>query len=317
MPQRPSVEPPTALLATGVNLANDVATGQLVAALERAGVPSVVLKGPSLREWLYEPDEARLSVDIDLLLAEGDLAAGAGVLAEHGYAHLGPDAVGRDRPSCDVWESRDRAVLVELHVTLAGVGVAPDDAWAVLSSRTEPMTVGGIRVPVLAVPARAMHVALHAAQHGARHAKTLADLERAIDRGPAGAWEEAAALARRLDAVPAFAAGLGLLPAGRALLARLGVQPGGSVTAVLRATSPPPMAEGLEWLATLPGRRARAAFVARHLAPHPGYMRMWLPLARRGRLGLAVAYAWRPVWLALHAGPALLAWRSARRRAAR
>jgi hypothetical protein len=49
--------------------------------------------------------------------------------------------------------------------------------------------------------------------------------------------------------------------------------------------------------------------------PPPAFMRAWSPLARRGALGLALAYAWRPVWLVVHSGAAVRAWRRARRSA--
>jgi hypothetical protein len=53
-------------------------------------------------------------------------------------------------------------------------------------------------------------------------------------------------------------------------------------------------------------------FVARHLVPPAGYMRVWLPIARRNRAGLALAYLYRPLWLAKGLVPALLARRRAR-----
>jgi len=39
-----------------------------VAALRADGVCAIVLKGASIREWLYEEHEERLSGDVDLLV---------------------------------------------------------------------------------------------------------------------------------------------------------------------------------------------------------------------------------------------------------
>ncbi len=65
------------------------------------------------------------------------------------------------------------------------------------------------------------------------------------------------------------------------------------------------------------GRRgvaARVRLMLRKAFPSPQLMRTWKPLARRGRVGLALAYAWRPPWLIWQLGPALRAYLGARRR---
>ena len=49
------------------------------------------------------------------------------------------------------------------------------------------------------------------------------------------------------------------------------------------------------------------------LAPPPTYMRDWTPVGRRGRIGLALAYLYRPLWLAWWAPRGYLAWRRAKR----
>ena len=128
-------------------------------------------------------------------------------------------------------------------------------------------------------------------------------------------WQGAAALATRLDALPAFAAGLRLDPRGDALLEALGIDVEPDAMAALRAETAPPLAQGFGWLAQLPSTGARLRFVARTLVPPRGYMELWWPPARRGGLWLVVAYCRRPFWIAAHLAPAVRAWRRARRSA--
>jgi hypothetical protein len=173
--------------------------------------------------------------------------------------------------------------------------------------------VGGLEVEVLGPAARAMHVALHAAQHGVGRSQGVEDLARALDGLPLALWRSAAELAERLDATAAFAAGLRMLPPGEELRDRLGLPEGTTVEVALRARTAPDLSLGLHRLAATPGLPHKIAFVVRKLVPPPGWMRAWLPLARRGRLGLAAAYAWRPFWLLWRAPAAVLALRKARR----
>jgi hypothetical protein len=141
----------------------------------------------------------------------------------------------------------------------------------------------------------------------------LDDLTRAVERMPPATWEAAAALAERLDATPAFAAGLRLLPAGAELAERLQLSCDISAEVILRAGAAPPMALGFEWLTHVPGIRGKARLVLGKLVPDREFMIAWSSLASRGRAGLLTAYAWRLLWLACHAIPGFRAWRRAHR----
>ena len=56
---------------------------------ERAGVRSILLKGPAVARWLYGPGEPRRYSDIDLLVGEADLAAaGRSARAGSGLRHV-------------------------------------------------------------------------------------------------------------------------------------------------------------------------------------------------------------------------------------
>jgi hypothetical protein len=296
----------------GVNLVNDALTARIVTALRNAGVESVLLKGASVRRWLYGGEERR-SVDIDLLVSGRDRDAADNALSAFGLRYLGQSALGRGRPHERLWEHPETFIILELHESLKGVGVTDERAWEILSGRTAELTLGGTQVAMLDDGARLMHLALHASQHGRQSERTLDDLRRGLSHMPEPLWRDAATLAGRLNALPAFVTGLGLLPEGAELLGRLGVEAEERAEVALRSASAPPAAEGFAWLTALPAR-AKVAFVARALVPPVGFMRVWHPLARRGFAGLVLAYLWRPLWLVWHAPAAVRAWRSASRR---
>jgi hypothetical protein len=204
--------------------------------------------------------------------------------------------------------------VVDLHVTIDGVALAPAAAWAILLEQTERARCRQRRARPRPA-ARALHVALHAAAGGGRE-KPLRDLARAVAQLDDALWSEAAALALRLQATPAFAAGLRRLPEGAALAARLVLDDAAAAATTagrLKAASAPREAITIDHLVSTPGVAAKARIVADRLAPSPSYMRFRSPLARRGRRGLAAAYLWRPVSLAVRAPAAVAAWRRARR----
>jgi putative nucleotidyltransferase-like protein len=295
----------------------DLLTGSVVSSLRRAGIPSILLKGPTVARWLYDEGAVRSYVDTDLLLAPDDLPRAERLLADLGFERDGLGTIPEDWPRhARTWLRPDGA-NVDLHRTLVGVGVDPSELWTVLSAETETMRVGGVDVDVLRPPARALVVALHAAKDGGRIAKVRHDLGHAIERLPLDLWRDTASLAARLHATAGLAAGLRTTPRGAALAAQLQLPSETAMGVALRAHGSPALAVGIDWLFTTSGMRRKALLVARKLVPPPAFLRAWTPLARRGRLGLAVAYLWRPVWVAWQSGPGLWAWWRARREVAR
>ena len=297
------------VLLTVHTLLVDQVTAEVIAALRTRQVDSILLKGPSIAAWLYADDTLRVYADCDLLVAPERLLAAQAVLAELGFRDK---ITPLDHPRLESHEwvrGRDR---VDLHTTLIGIGVLPRVVWGVLSAMTVPRQVAGVEAQVLAPTALALHVVLHAAQHGRDEPKPAEDLSRAIRAVPREQWSEVAALADRLQATDAFGVGLRLLPEGRELASWLELPPTRSADASLRVDSVP-LALAFEHLAMTAGWRARISLVLHELFPTPAFMRWWSPLARRGRLGLATAYCWRPVWLVTQAVPGFLAWRRARR----
>jgi hypothetical protein len=297
-----------------MNLAVDATASEVVGAFREAGVPCIVLKGPALSEWLYGPQSDRISVDVDLLVSDCLLGTAEDALRGLGYLPVVPEPHPSDRRPryARVWQRAGASRNVDLHTTIVGIGVSSEEAWGVLAENTQEVAVGKTCMDVLAPGAQAFHLALHAAKHGVRHARPLRDLERAIGTFLPEAWRDAAALAVRLEAVPAFAAGLSLVPAGEEMTERLGLVRVTSFDAALRKETAPALSLGVAWLVQIPSWRAKAAFVVAKVAPPAAHMRRCHPVARRGRLGLATAYAYRPVWFLLNVRPALAAWRRAK-----
>jgi hypothetical protein len=294
------------LLEAGATIALDSAAVELIELLRERGVRAVVLRGPAIAARLY-PDRTRGYEDIDLLVDPAELGT-----VEEAVRAAGFELAARDTHAAP-WIRRADGVNLDLHTTLVGVGASPELVWRELAGAVDALDLGRGEFDVLQEPALALNIALHAAQHGVEGGKSLEDLARALELFPEQTWLAATALATRLDAIPAFATGLRLLPTGAAQAERLGLPVDHSRELTLRAGSPPPTALGFWRLAETRGFAAKARLLARELAPSPAFMRAMYPVARRGPAGLAAAYLWRPVALAGQVGPGFLAWRRARR----
>jgi Uncharacterised nucleotidyltransferase len=304
----PPEELSPALQAAVVTLRVDSVTAEVVSRLRSAGVQPILLKGPSIAAWLYADDSPpRPYGDTDLLVESGALPSTSRALRAAGF---------REQPAVSsyTWFRRSDGSFVDIHDTLFSAEAPLEEAWRTLSAGTETMSVCGLDVDVLSRPARLLYVALHAAQHESDGFKQpLGDLERALHRVDEKYWHEAAALARRLQAAPTFAAGLRLHPDGADLAVRLDLPHDRPLMLSLREEGGSSLVVTLERLATTPGLGARLRLLARRFAPPPDYMRWRYPrLVGRGRFALALAYAWRPVSVALRLPATIIAWRRAR-----
>lgn len=278
----------------------------------------MVLKGPTFEALLYDASEYRFSRDLDLLVQAEVVPNVEPVLRRLGFE---PFFLPEDEPTgvgthAGAWRRERDESWVDLHHTIAGVEAPSNVLWEALREHWASQHLADANLRVLDRVACAMLVALHTAHHGpqiARHSpRGVDELRRALARFDQREWEEAAALARRLGATEAFAIGLRLVPEGVALASALGLS--GTVDARRR----------LAWSEAPYGARALAAFadasfqqrvrlVVRLLVPNPRSMRLGTPLARRGRFGLAAAYALRPLRLVQRLPGALRAVRAARR----
>lgn len=308
---QPTSSVPTLFLGFGLrNLLIDRVTVDVCRALAADGIPSIILKGPAIANWLYRADEVRAYGDSDLLIPHGEWEHAGRVLEGMGFRnYLASMAHPRmESYASDPWfrEGED----IDLHSTIYGVGLRPEAVWNVMSARTVPMSIGGADLPVLDEPTRAMHVALHAAQH--QDGKAILDLGKAVAQLPHELWWRAADVAAGLDALPAFVAGLRLEPDGLALVQRMGLSQVRSAHTDLRAAQVP-LAESLNELIETPGAAAKLRIARAELFPKPRFMRWWSPLARRGPWGVALAYVWRPIYIVLRAPAAIRAVWLARR----
>ena len=275
-------------LSTARALIVDAAAGKAAAALAAAGVPFLLLRGPALAAVLYDDPAQRPYLDADLLVEPERLSKAEAALAGSGFDESPLEAAFPEgRPQhAHTWRSASGGV-VDVHRTLIGVAAPPSTVWRVLSAEVETMCVGGNRIDVPSLSARALIVALHAAHHVDTSGQALDDLQRAIGRLGHTTWLEAAALARTLEAVGPFVSGLSLVPDGRELLQRLDLSPAVSPLAGAdRGERSFHVAQGILWLRSTPGALGKLRFARRRLLPSPRAMRQRSRLARRGPVGL-------------------------------
>jgi hypothetical protein len=289
----------------------DARTAELCDSFTRAGIDSILLKGPAIANWLYDDRSQRPYGDTDVLVAPDRFTDAEELLRDLGYTCLTTD-IPFDRPwHAHNWRKGDHHL--DLHKWLIGIGVSPEQAWNVFSKRTNRMEVGRRHVVILDEPARVMHIVLHAAQHGIRKKQPLLDLELAVMRVSRQVWQETVEVVYEMEAQAAFASGLSLIPKGSALSQTLGVAQGPVETAVaLRSAGSPVLSMGFEWLSSRPTMRDKMRFLRWKLFPPAAYIRMWRPLGQRGAWGLAATYVWHLLWLVVGAPMGLRAWLSRR-----
>lgn len=291
----------------------DAATAEVIDALRAAGIRALLFKGPVVERWLYDDVGERLYEDIDLLVAPDAFERAERVIEQLGF----------EMPLAG-WRARELQAhehdwtrgwcRVDLHRALWGFGCSPEAAWALIGESTESFEIGGSVAEVPAEPVHALIVAVHAVKHG-RPGRWTGELERAIVRGEDSVWWEAAKAAVRVDALGPFTVGLETVPAGRELVARLGLSTVADAETHLRAVGFAPGSLTLLHVANAPGTRARLSLVLAKMGPSPAFMRSRYPLARRGWVGLAAAYAGRLVAMGRQAPAGLRALRDAQARA--
>jgi Uncharacterised nucleotidyltransferase len=296
------------------NLLVNKMTAEVAAAFAADEIETIVLKGPALATWLY-PGEVRSYSDSDLMVAPDQRAHAVRVLDRLGFAEYRswmPDPLSLDQGGTAFTRN---GFIVDLHCVLPGLDGDPSAIWASLLSKTERQFIGGAQLRVFDRHNLLLHVALHAAHH-ATHAesKPRHDLYRAIHCATEQEWRCAWERAQIYNGVTAFVAGLQLLPEGRLLAQQLGVSSARSFRYALRCEDNVIAEEMSALLSSDASVMKKLTTVLSEIFPHPEYMRWRSKLARRGVIGLATAYAWRPIWTLLQVPSALhalcRAWRS-------
>ncbi len=325
MPNRPQGAPPRSVrAAVADSLAVDAFTVEAVEALGCAGLRPVLLKGPAIASLLYEPGEERYWDDADLLVAPDEQGRALAALAALGFELKDASTLERERVPYETHLVRTgvhrgasgRSMeMVDLHSSFAGVEADPGAFWASIDTRREAVPLFGRQVDVPSVPARLALVALHAAAHGRPISQPVRDLRRAVERyGASPEMHAAAALARRWQALDYFVAGIRLDPGGERLLSELGIEHEPSRAAKMHAAGMGSAEFAIEHFARTPTARGRIRLVAAKLVPGPDEMRRRWRLARRGPLGLGIAYLCRPFWLLAQLAMAVPAYVRAGRR---
>jgi hypothetical protein len=280
------------------NFAVDALTAEVVSAFTGDGIDTVVLKGPVLGRWLY-PGEVRPYVDCDLIVAPENRARAVKVLERLGFAEhcpwmptplsVDPGGTAFNRPG---------EGMVDLHCQLPGLDGDPDAIWCRFAASAERQVIAGVELRVPDRDAALLHVVLHAAHHAnLADGKPLEDLRRALAVVEEAEWSRALELARAYQGVPAFAAGLRLLPEGGDLALRLDLGEVRSFQHEIRRGDNVIAGELYALLSADKGIGQKLVIAASDFFPRPDYMRWWSPLARRGKLGLAGAYLWRTIWI--------------------
>jgi hypothetical protein len=274
----------------------DRVTVEVAQAFADEGIETLVLKGPVLAAWLY-PDEIRTYCDSDLMVAPEHRLRAVRALERLGFAEYRswmPSPLSLD-PGGTAYQRGDD--MVDLHCVLPGLEGNPEAIWASVLASSTRQVIGGIELRVPDRDTVLLHVGLHAAHHANYvECKPFEDLRRAIAQAEQSQWRRALELARAYKGVPAFAAGLALVPEGRDLARRLDLDGVRSFRHGLRRRDDVIAEEISALLSSEIGVMHKLITVASEIFPKSQYMLWWSPLARRGRFGLALAYLWRPIW---------------------
>jgi hypothetical protein len=285
----------------------DQVTAEMTTEFETHGVASILLKGPGFEALLYDVSDGRFYRDTDLLVGAHDRARAEQLLADSGFIRIDREepALGPAPKYARTFSRARDGAIVDLHWRLSGAAAPPGQVWSTLREHVTTLEVGGRPVSVLDAPASAFLVAIHSAHHGTGRPKTLTDVEHAVARLDRSTWERARSLAEALGASEPFAAGLRLTSAGGELADSLGLARPASVAMWLKTNPRAYGAWALDQVSQNETVGGRLVALGTIVVPPPTVMRTFFPLARRGRLGLTLAYLVRPARLAMHAIPAL------------
>ena len=282
---------------------------RVVSALDRGGVPALLMKGASLAYSHYPHPWMRPRVDTDLLIEPGCRPASGEVMRAEGYAP-GTGFSGELVTHQHMWERVDRQGLrhiFDIHTRVANPHVfARVLQFRELAARAAPVPALGPAARGLGAPDALLLAAVHRAAHhyGSNRLIWLYDIHLLVGGMDDGELRQLVALATSkgiravtADAITAAFKRFGVSvplaltelvesPSGRAEATALFLEPGRAKVDILH-----------EDLRALPGWRSKARLVLEHLFPPAAYMRqayavshpIILPLAYTHRILTGVA----------------------------
>jgi hypothetical protein len=264
-------------------------------ALRQANVHAMIIKGPSIAEWLY-PDEPRESVDADLLIDPAHWDDALEALHQMGFEDSLERFKDGEAPEHSVTLIRTDPHVgrhsVDLHRYFPGLDADPGDSFSALLDRRVIACQAGVDVWFPDLPSRALIIALHAARDP-WSLKTAEDLRRAWHQLTRRQKDELAELAVELSAQPALRAGLETLPETTGAVEDLGL---GDIEVpaywALRGQKASGTAIHIQQVSGLPWHRRPTAAI-RWLFPSPALMRVRDPQLKEGAIPLTSAYVSR------------------------
>lgn len=181
----------------------------LADALERGGIPVVLLKGVALSQQAFGSPLLRGAVDIDLLVRPQDVAAAWQMLGRAGWRQVTPSAPLEGarlalffRAAKDsLHRHAETGQVLELHWRLSDEMAQP--LMPPLEALESLALAPGRSVRVLSDPALFLYLCTHGAAHGWARIKWLADVAALLHRSPDGGaqlWANAAGAGGRIAA---------------------------------------------------------------------------------------------------------------------
>ncbi len=280
----------------------------VVAALERAGVETIVLKGAALIRSVYGDAAVRPLMDVDLLVRRRDLPAALEVVAGLGFAphRAGPRdyAVAEFESELLVVKPGPVPVPVELHWSLFDSPyyqerIDLDFCWRTAA----PLRFGETPTRMLGPTAQLLHLCGHLVlHHGGEDLLWETDIAEVVRlHGTAIDWDALCRWAAELDLVIALqrtllgptTGGIAIPSAGREALTRL--RPSAGEARIVADLTAGHRGVGRRFwsdLRNLTGTRARLAYAWAHLLPSAAYMRARYGVRHAILLPLYYPYRW-------------------------
>ena len=189
---------------------------RVTAALDTAGIPSLVLKGLPLGQRVYGGPFAKSSIDLDLLVPEDGFSAAAGILRELGWRRTVPDF--RETPARMRWYDAvqkehvfaGHGSRVELHRRLLSNPFLFDPPFEALYSRAQSVELAPDRFRTLGDADQLLYLGCHGSCHYWQRLKWLCDFAALLRVMGDEGLERAATAGRRGGIETAVGAGLWL-----------------------------------------------------------------------------------------------------------